>query len=289
VRQKVAGSLNKAKKQYETGKYAQAAGTLAGARVEATRQGDTESIAVVNDWIAQLGGPLGGADRQAFDAEIAKSDTFLQSATQTATKKADKAAEEVDVSPAGLVLGGLGAAAMIIAVFLPYADTSSLTFFRIEKNTLIQNGGGWVFIIAGVVGALRVYTSYRSRKRTWAPVIAGGVGIGYAVYFGSNGGDSLKFCSVLTGTNCQVANPGTGVYLAGVGGLLMVVGGLAILSSKKVAAAGRSVETAPAVVTSPDPGATKTCPDCAETVLDAARVCKHCGYRFAEAVETPQG
>jgi len=25
---------------------------------------------------------------------------------------------------------------------------------------------------------------------------------------------------------------------------------------------------------------TKTCPDCAETVLAAARVCKHCGYRF---------
>jgi hypothetical protein len=29
--------------------------------------------------------------------------------------------------------------------------------------------------------------------------------------------------------------------------------------------------------------ATKTCPDCAETVLTAARVCKHCGYRFDPA------
>ncbi len=42
---------------------------------------------------------------------------------------------------------------------------------------------------------------------------------------------------------------------------------------------------------SPPPGAgsepakssTKTCPDCAETVLAAARVCKHCGYRFQQA------
>jgi hypothetical protein len=27
----------------------------------------------------------------------------------------------------------------------------------------------------------------------------------------------------------------------------------------------------------------KTCPDCAEQVLAAARVCKHCGYRFEPA------
>ena len=34
--------------------------------------------------------------------------------------------------------------------------------------------------------------------------------------------------------------------------------------------------------------ASKTCPACAETVLAAAKVCKHCGYRFAEpAAGTP--
>lgn len=40
--------------------------------------------------------------------------------------------------------------------------------------------------------------------------------------------------------------------------------------------------------------ATKKCPDCAETVLAAAKVCKHCGYRFAppsapETVMIPRG
>jgi hypothetical protein len=27
----------------------------------------------------------------------------------------------------------------------------------------------------------------------------------------------------------------------------------------------------------------KQCPDCTETVLEAAQVCKHCGYRFKTA------
>jgi Uncharacterised protein family UPF0547 len=29
------------------------------------------------------------------------------------------------------------------------------------------------------------------------------------------------------------------------------------------------------------PGPTKKCPDCAETVLADAKVCRHCGYRFS--------
>jgi len=34
-----------------------------------------------------------------------------------------------------------------------------------------------------------------------------------------------------------------------------------------------------------DPKATKVCPDCAETILAAAKVCKHCGVRFNEPTE----
>jgi len=34
---------------------------------------------------------------------------------------------------------------------------------------------------------------------------------------------------------------------------------------------------------------TKKCPDCAETILADAHVCKHCGYRFApSAPDAPQ-
>jgi ribosomal protein S27E len=39
----------------------------------------------------------------------------------------------------------------------------------------------------------------------------------------------------------------------------------------------------------PPTDATKKCPDCAETVLSDARVCKHCGYRFGpSAPNAPQ-
>jgi len=33
--------------------------------------------------------------------------------------------------------------------------------------------------------------------------------------------------------------------------------------------------------------ATKKCPDCAETILAAAKVCKHCGYRFTATDKPP--
>ena len=32
------------------------------------------------------------------------------------------------------------------------------------------------------------------------------------------------------------------------------------------------------------PPATKKCPECAESVMAEARVCKHCGYRFEPPV-----
>ncbi|HEY8775164.1 MAG TPA: zinc ribbon domain-containing protein [Gaiellaceae bacterium] len=70
---------------------------------------------------------------------------------------------------------------------------------------------------------------------------------------------------------CEKANPGIGLYVAGIGGPLMAVGGVQMLSARRT--------TKPPVADE----ATKACPECAETVKAAARVCKHRGYRFAPA------
>ena len=80
----------------------------------------------------------------------------------------------------------------------------------------------------------------------------------------------------------QKGSPGIGVYLAGVGALLMIIGGLELTRRRapraESAASGDGDPTAE--------GDTKTCPECAESVKAAARVCRYCGYRFDSETST---
>jgi hypothetical protein len=259
--------LKRATKFFEKEQFAECAQLLENQRQAALRAGDDESLAVLDEVCRQLRSQLEGD-------EIADFDSGLQEGSRV-----------IDVSPVGLVLAGCGAAAMLLAVFLPYAEATS--FATIEQNTLIQNGVGWLFVALAVVAAGTLYRAYHSKVRTWGPIITGLIGIGAALYFGSNRGNSLQLCSVSTGTNCEIANPGIGVYVAGIGGLLMVVGGLQIRGSKrKHATSMPTVGVSTEVATSSDTRPTKDCPECAETILAAARVCKHCGYRYPEAAST---
>lgn len=73
---------------------------------------------------------------------------------------------------------------MLIAVFLPQFETS--TFSQIEKNSLIQNGGGWWCIGLAVGAAGAAYRAYRNQRRSYAAVILGGIGILVAIYYGTS-------------------------------------------------------------------------------------------------------
>lgn len=123
-------------------------------------------------------------------------------------------------------------------------------------------------------------------------IVLGVVAIGFAIYYGTDK-DSRTLVSANQQTEDlsldealntlsqeEVASPGIGVYVAGVGGLLALIGGWQIRRSEPLGRAPSPSGVPTAAPTTAQPQPTKTCPDCAETVLAAARVCKHCGYRF---------
>lgn len=205
-------------------------------------------------------------------------------------KTTPKTRDEVDVSPIGLAISLGGAALAVVAVFLPIWDEGTTGFASVVGNSLIQQGIGWLFVGIGISCAISVFVAYRGRRKTWGPLIAGVVAIGAAILTGTVE-EWMTLCPVGESANeqtvedifggadpdCTRADPGIGVYAEGVAGLLMLSGGWQIRRSRQ-----RELD--------PDAGqgyrasrsgaGTKVCPDCAETVQEAARVCRYCGYRF---------
>ena len=140
--------------------------------------------------------------------------------------------QPADVTPLSLGIVLVGAAVMLIAIFLPQFETSS--FARIEKNSLVQNGDGWWFIGIAVLAAGTAYRAYRNQRTSFAAVALGAIGIGLAIYYGT-AHSQRRLCSVSPlniGQHCSLATPGIGIYAAGVGGLLMLIGGLQIFRSE---------------------------------------------------------
>jgi hypothetical protein len=76
----------------------------------------------------------------------------------------------------------------------------------------------------------------------------------------------------LTYLICQAKNRSNGFWL---GFLLGPIGIVVAVCMAKLPGENESLVAAPEAAK-----ATKKCPDCAETILADARVCKHCGYRF---------
>lgn len=143
-------------------------------------------------------------------------------------------ARAADVTPLSLGIVLAGAGLMLIAVFLPQFESS--TFAQIEKNSLIQNGGGWYFIALAVLAAGTAYHAYRNQRRSFGAVLFGAIGIGTAFYYGTSH-SQRELCSVSSVTfaqRCSLGTPGIGIYAAGVGGLLVMIGGWQIFKSELV-------------------------------------------------------
>ncbi|MGN6275144.1 MAG: zinc ribbon domain-containing protein [Solirubrobacterales bacterium] len=181
---------------------------------------------------------------------------------------------EIQPNAGAMALATIAAALAVVSVFLPALETSA--FSSIAKNTLIQGGGGWLVLgcAVGILGA--VYRAYSTSTTTWAVFVLGLVILGVAIYSGT--GDRTKLESIanpfLHKSVTVNGSPAVGIYAAGAAGILAMFAGFIL--------AGNSVSSYQGVERR-----TKACPDCAETVLEAARVCKHCGHRF-DIAATPQ-
>ena len=142
---------------------------------------------------------------------------------------------QVDISPIGLAISLEGAALGIIAVFLPFGTravrgSSASPETASSSKASAGSSSRWQSPCA-----VSVFVAYRGRRRTWGPIVAGGFAVSVAILTGSvdewmtlcaTSGTQLQDRSIediLNGNpgNRTVADPGIGVYAAGVAGLLM--------------------------------------------------------------------
>jgi hypothetical protein len=202
-----------------------------------------------------------------------------------------------------LALGG--AAALLVSAALPWGEPT--TIGGISANTLLQSGYGWEFIALGIIVLLVPLPSfYNTNARYYATVLMPLAFLG-SIYVLSGASSEHLTVAPITGTTVEqvgqatVVAPGLGHYVAGIGCGLLFLAGLLVAIGPSFPLASPSPDRPKAQRTAAPPAplelaastgtmsvaaasvaarATKKCPDCAEEVKAAARVCHYCGYRF---------
>jgi len=137
------------------------------------------------------------------------------------------AADRADSSlPA--ILCALGALVAVVGAFLPQAKLDAMGVSAdIADNTMVAAGYGIAVIAAAVIGAAIAVWAYLKAARTWLPILLGAVIVAIAVYAGTAGLDvTLDF--PITGMDPDDADPSTGIFAVGAGGLLMILGGIGL-------------------------------------------------------------
>jgi len=186
---------------------------------------------------------------------------------------ADRSAERYADNVIGTITATLGVLLLIIADFLPLVQTPP-GFTRIQSNSLVQHEG-WALILLGigiVAAELRLFITGR-RAYAWVALALSLVCAALVAFAAQDKSLRTLYALNFSGEaqaperTTVVAPFDVAIYLAAVGAGLAVIGGIELV---------RGVKFGPRRLTR----ATKRCPECAETVLAEARLCKHCGYRF---------
>jgi hypothetical protein len=196
----------------------------------------------------------------------------------------------VSDNPLGLGLIIVGAIAMAISAFLPLVEPID-SFRRVEDNTLIQHGG-WILIGLALGIAASGYRVSQGRWTSrWMPIVLCAVAAVLVVVNANDKGLRTLYPvgpdgNPITTQPGMVANLGIAIYVAGAGIAAALIGSVMLLRSAKHVLDDSDDELVDWWASQSRQATTKECPDCAETVLADARVCKHCGYRFAPAASS---
>lgn len=171
----------------------------------------------------------------------------------------------------GRALMVVGAVLGLVSIFLPRADAG--TFSGIEQNTILQASAldGALIAIGALLTAVAALRSQERGAAGGMAILLGLAGLAYALFVGLDRGANLRYCAVLEPSVCTTEKPGLGIYALGLAGLLAAAGGFGLRRDSL------GYDWADQEATH------KQCPDCAEEVLAAARVCRFCGHEFAEA------
>jgi hypothetical protein len=174
------------------------------------------------------------------------------------------------ISPVAAGTATVGGGLLALALFLPL-DQPSGAFARVQSNTLIQHGYWWMLVGAAaiVLAALRAHTTGK-RSETTSVLVLGLIAAVLVIYAAQD--TSLRMLYPIgvsgepeTSATGTVVPLGIAIYVAGAGVLLALLGGWTMRTT-----------AAPVL----EPEATTRCPECAETILAAARVCRYCGHRL---------
>lgn len=184
------------------------------------------------------------------------------------------------------VVNIIGGALVVLSTFLPLASVSG-RFTAIQANSMIQHGG-WFLVLLGVGLAVPP----RKEFGRYAPLVAvpaWGIAAIIVGKIAADDGVRTLYPVGIDGTiekaGLHATAPlGIAVYVAGLGLVLALAGILMRLTkiqSRETEDLLAKWEAEDDAEAEKERAATeKQCPDCAETILRAAKVCKHCRYRF---------